>query len=82
MPLDGVAVLGRVDFVLANAGILPVVGEKAHDIAAYVDAVDVMLNGVCYTNRGGAACAVGPRRRRGHRDHQLHGRVEQLMSTL
>jgi len=46
---NGVAELGRVDFVLANAGIGPLVGEPRHDIVAYVDAVDVMLNGVYYT---------------------------------
>jgi NAD(P)-dependent dehydrogenase (short-subunit alcohol dehydrogenase family) len=46
---NGVADLGRVDFVLANAGIGPLVGERRHDIVAYVDAVDVMLNGVYYT---------------------------------
>jgi SDR family mycofactocin-dependent oxidoreductase len=46
---DGVAELGRVDFVLANAGIGPLVGEQRHDIVAYVDAVDVMLTGVYYT---------------------------------
>src|ERR1700749_4583737 len=46
---NGVAELGRVDFVLANAGILPGVGEQRYDVAAYVDAVDVLLNGVYYT---------------------------------
>jgi len=46
---NGVAELGRVDFVLANAGIGPLVGEQRHDIVAYVDAVDVMLTGVYYT---------------------------------
>jgi len=46
---NGVAELGRVDFVLANAGIAPLVGEQRHDIVAYVDVVDVMLNGVYYT---------------------------------
>jgi len=46
---NGVAELGRLDFVLANAGIAPLVGEQRHDIVAYVDAVDVMLNGVYYT---------------------------------
>ena len=45
----GVAELGRVDFVLANAGIMPAVGEQRNDIAAYVDSVDVLLNGVYYT---------------------------------
>lgn len=46
---EGVAELGRVDFVLANAGIGSGVGERAHDMAAFVDAVDVMLEGVYYT---------------------------------
>ena len=46
---NGVAELGRVDFVLANAGILPIVGEQAEDVSAFVDAVDVMLKGVYYT---------------------------------
>ncbi len=43
------AELGRVDFVLANAGILPMVGEHAQELSAFVDAVDVMLKGVYYT---------------------------------
>lgn len=43
---NGVAEFGRLDFVLANAGILPACGEQAYDISAYVDAVDVLLNGV------------------------------------
>ena len=45
----GVSELGRVDFVLANAGIMPAVGEERYDISAYIDAVDVLLNGVYYT---------------------------------
>jgi SDR family mycofactocin-dependent oxidoreductase len=46
---NGVAELGRLDFVLANAGILPAMGEPSHVISAYIDAVDVMLNGVYFT---------------------------------
>lgn len=46
---NGLVELGRIDFVLANAGILPGVGEQRHDIAAFVDSVSVMLNGVYYT---------------------------------
>jgi SDR family mycofactocin-dependent oxidoreductase len=46
---NGVAELGRLDFVLANAGILPMVGPQGHDISAFDDAVAVMLNGVYYT---------------------------------
>jgi SDR family mycofactocin-dependent oxidoreductase len=46
---NGVAELGRLDFVLANAGIMPGLGEQRHEVEAYVDAVDVLLNGVYYT---------------------------------
>ena len=46
---DGVAELGRLDFVLANAGIFPAAGEQRLDIAAFVDAVDVNLKGVYFT---------------------------------
>ena len=46
---NGVAELGRIDFILANAGILPSVGEQAYHIGTYLDAVDVMLNGVYFT---------------------------------
>src|ERR1700758_1708641 len=42
----GVAELGRVDFVLANAGIMPAVGDQRYDMSAYLDAVNVLLNGV------------------------------------
>jgi SDR family mycofactocin-dependent oxidoreductase len=45
----GVAELGRIDFVLANAGILPAAGEQGRTVAAFDDAVNVMLNGVYYT---------------------------------
>ncbi|BBY43186.1 mycofactocin-coupled SDR family oxidoreductase [Mycolicibacterium celeriflavum] len=45
----GVAELGRLDFVLANAGVLPAMGEHRGEVAAFVDAVDVMLKGVHFT---------------------------------
>lgn len=45
----GVSELGRMDFVLANAGIMPILGEPSHEISAYLDAVNVMLNGVYFT---------------------------------
>ena len=45
----GTAEFGRIDFVLANAGILPAAGEQGRRIAAFVDAVNVMLNGVYFT---------------------------------
>ena len=46
---NGVAELGRIDFVLANAGILPATAEDINEVARYVDAIDVLLNGVYYT---------------------------------
>jgi SDR family mycofactocin-dependent oxidoreductase len=46
---NGVAELGRLDFVLANAGILPAFGPQGDEVDAYVDAVNVLLNGVYYT---------------------------------
>jgi SDR family mycofactocin-dependent oxidoreductase len=45
----GVAELGRLDFVLANAGIAPIFSDLADRPAAYLDAVDVLLNGVYFT---------------------------------
>jgi SDR family mycofactocin-dependent oxidoreductase len=45
----GVAAFGRLDFVLANAGIGPIFGHQADQMAAYRDAVDVMLNGAFFT---------------------------------
>jgi SDR family mycofactocin-dependent oxidoreductase len=44
----GVAELGRLDFVLANAGVIPD-GESTHQLPAYLDAIDVMLNGAYFT---------------------------------
>lgn len=46
---NGVAELGRLDFVLANAGIAPVSRKSSQDMSAYLDAVDVLLNGVYFT---------------------------------
>jgi SDR family mycofactocin-dependent oxidoreductase len=45
----GISELGRIDFVLANAGIMPFVGSQADEVSAFDDAVDVMLKGVHYT---------------------------------
>lgn len=45
----GVAEFGRLDFVLANAGILPAAGAPGRDITAFTDAISVMLNGVYFT---------------------------------
>jgi len=46
---EGVSELGRIDFVLANAGILPIVGTAGQTMCAFDDAVDVMLKGAHYT---------------------------------
>src|SRR5580692_7044114 len=45
----GVAELGRLDFVLANAGILPNVGEIADSMQAWQDTIDVILTGTLNT---------------------------------
>src|ERR1700716_354182 len=46
---SGVAEFGRIDFVLANAGILPATDEDINDVECYVDGINVLLNGVYYT---------------------------------
>lgn len=45
----GVEEFGRVDFVLANAGIMPILGEAGKRRQAWYDAIDVMLSGVLIT---------------------------------
>jgi SDR family mycofactocin-dependent oxidoreductase len=45
----GVAEFGRLDFVLANAGIMAAIGESSVNMPAYNDSIDVLLNGVYYT---------------------------------
>lgn len=45
----GVDEFGRLDFVIANAGILPAAGEQGREISAFTDAIAVMLNGVYFT---------------------------------
>ncbi|MCX2931812.1 mycofactocin-coupled SDR family oxidoreductase [Mycobacterium sp. CVI_P3] len=47
----GIGQLGRVDIVIANAGIMPTVGARADDDEAFYDAIDVMLKGVWHTLR-------------------------------
>jgi SDR family mycofactocin-dependent oxidoreductase len=46
---DGTAELGRLDFVLANAGVAPGFGLAEPSVNSYLDAIDVMLNGVYCT---------------------------------
>jgi SDR family mycofactocin-dependent oxidoreductase len=45
----GVEEFGRLDFVLANAGIMPLLGDPAYDFQAWRDAIDIMLSGAYYT---------------------------------
>jgi NAD(P)-dependent dehydrogenase (short-subunit alcohol dehydrogenase family) len=46
---EAVETFGRLDIVLANAGIMPITGSQRQDRSAFVDAVDVMLTGVFNT---------------------------------
>ena len=46
---EGIAELGRVDIVLANAGIMPIIGEPAKPVQAWYDCIDIMLSGVLHT---------------------------------
>ncbi|PRC47350.1 SDR family mycofactocin-dependent oxidoreductase, partial [Mycobacterium sp. ITM-2017-0098] len=45
----GIDEFGRLDFVIANAGILPAAGRQGREISAFTDAIAVMLNGVYFT---------------------------------
>jgi SDR family mycofactocin-dependent oxidoreductase len=45
----GLAELGRLDFVLANAGIMPIWGEGSRTMQAWHDCLDVLLTGVLNT---------------------------------
>ena len=46
---EGVSEFGRVDIVLANAGIMPIIGEPSRQPAAWHEAIDIMLTGVLHT---------------------------------
>lgn len=46
---EGLAEFGRLDIVLANAGIMPVLGPTSVVVQAWHDCIDVMLTGVLYT---------------------------------
>jgi SDR family mycofactocin-dependent oxidoreductase len=46
---QGLAEFGRLDFVIANAGIMPIWGEKAYRVQAWHDCLDVLLTGVLNT---------------------------------
>jgi SDR family mycofactocin-dependent oxidoreductase len=46
---EGVAEFGRVDIVLANAGIMAIIGDQAKRPEAWHQSVDIMLTGVWHT---------------------------------
>lgn len=46
---SGVAQLGRLDIVLANAGVMAITGEQRLKRSAYLAGIDIMLNGVFNT---------------------------------
>jgi SDR family mycofactocin-dependent oxidoreductase len=46
---EGVAELGRLDFVIANAGICAIYGDSGNTHAAWQDSLDVMLTGALNT---------------------------------
>jgi SDR family mycofactocin-dependent oxidoreductase len=46
---EGVAEFGGVDIVLANAGIMPIIGEQGQLPAAWHESIDIMLTGVYHT---------------------------------
>ncbi len=46
---EGMAELGRLDFVLANAGVMPTYGETARRPEAWNATLDVLLTGVMHT---------------------------------
>ena len=46
---EGLSELGRLDFVLANAGIMAMLGEQGRQRRAFYDSVDVLLTGAFHT---------------------------------
>ena len=75
----GVAEFGRLDFVLANAGIGPAMTKQAYDISAYRDAIDVLLNGVYFTIEA-ALPAMLEHGEGSDRDYQLRGGLQVALS--
>jgi SDR family mycofactocin-dependent oxidoreductase len=46
---SGIAALGRLDFVIANAGVMPIWGSGSQTMQAWHDCLDVLLTGVLNT---------------------------------
>jgi NAD(P)-dependent dehydrogenase (short-subunit alcohol dehydrogenase family) len=54
----GLDALGHIDFVAANAGIMPTTGPPSHALQAWQDAIDTMLSGVFHTLRAAVPSMV------------------------
>jgi SDR family mycofactocin-dependent oxidoreductase len=54
----GVAELGRLDIVIANAGIMNTVGPAGDEDQAFYDSIDVMLTGVWHTLRAASPVMI------------------------
>ena len=46
---QGLAEFGGLNFAVANAGIMPTFGERANELRAWQDSIDVLLTGVMFT---------------------------------
>jgi NAD(P)-dependent dehydrogenase (short-subunit alcohol dehydrogenase family) len=46
---DGLAEFGRLDFVIANAGVMPIFGAASNTVAIWQLCLDVLLTGVLHT---------------------------------
>jgi SDR family mycofactocin-dependent oxidoreductase len=46
---DTIAAFGRLDFIIANAGVMPVFGERSNEMNAWQLSIDVLLTGVMNT---------------------------------
>jgi SDR family mycofactocin-dependent oxidoreductase len=46
---DGLAEFGRLDFVIANAGVMPIFGDASNTVAIWQLCLDVLLTGVLHT---------------------------------
>ena len=68
---DGVAELGRLDIVLANAGVMAITGRHRLRRAAWDVGIDVMLSGVYNTVEASIPASTGRRAWRVDRHHQF-----------
>ncbi len=55
---EGVETFGRLDLVVANAGILASTGDQGRQLSAWHDSIDIMLSGVYFTLQAAATAMV------------------------